>query len=156
MKKTVRKIIVFILAAVSAFFAVSCNNTPDPYKDYVVTEITPKTKVLEYFDGFTTLAGTDKTIKTYKAYLESGADLGYTQAFFEKNNLFVSFRSSSSSDHLHCDEVVAEGNLLYLVLVRNKLEDGAPVNDDYVCFVFYAETAKTSSYEYGGTKDKYI
>ena len=137
MKKISKLLTGLLLAGSFAVIFASC--TKDPYKDYVSSEIEPKTKIGPLsIDDERWLVPEQKTevFASYADYLNFGADLGYTETFFENNRLLLFLRIGCSTDNLKFVDILEHGGVLCPVLEINPYRKGDPVSEDIIFYIF--------------------
>lgn len=130
----------------------------DPYKNYTATGLKTGSPVYDDFNdyndyGFKTLNA--KLFTTFAEYSKYNFDLDYTEEYFELNNLLVFSVDCCSSDGMEFIEIMQNENALYPVFLRNKIEDGEAVTNDFIVMSFYTEVSKSSGYSLGEIIYKY-
>ena len=130
----------------------------DPYKNYTATDLKTDSPVYDdfndYYDyGFGT--SNAKLFTTFAEYSKYNFDLDYTEGYFELNNLLIFSVNCCSSGRMEFIEIMQNENLLYPAFLRNKIEDGDAVTDDFIVMSYYTEVSKSSGYGLGDIIYKY-
>lgn len=152
--KKISSALMLLLACGFAVIFASCTADPyaDPYKDYVSSEIEPKTKIGPLtIDDERWYAPEQKTevFTSYSDFINFGADLGYTEAYFENNRLLLFLRTGCSTDNLKFVDILEQGGVLCPVLEINPYRKGDPVSEDIIFYIFYAEIPADGNYTIG-------
>lgn len=144
--------ILSVLLFVCSFAVISAACTEDPYKDYVSSELEPKTKIGGLSEEDERWYASEKKVEvftSYADYMDFGADLGYTEAYFENNRLLLFLRTGCSTDNLQFVDILEKDGVLCPVLEINPYREGDPASDDIIFYIFYSEIPTTGNYSIG-------
>ncbi len=123
----------------------------DPYRNYVSSGL--EVKEVSFNDGHGTSdvlydisrSGT-LLISDYDVYTAYNLDIGYTELFFNANELLIFVTVSCTSDGMEFEELMLDGSTLYPMFYRNKIEDNEPVTDDIIFSSYCVELNKANRY----------
>ena len=124
----------------------------DPYKDYVSSQLVPKTTLVAYSEQNFVKWNSDTKLKlltSYTDYKNFGVDLGYTKGYFELNSLLIFLQSTCSSENHQFVDILEKDGKLYPVVEHNNIGPNDPVTDDIIYYAFYAEVSNSDNYKIG-------
>ncbi len=144
-----KKLICFLALVILCFGTfVGC---ADPYRGYVssgleVKEVTFDDDSHNTFDAYNISRSGTLLVSDYDVYTAYHLDFGYTESFFNANELLIFVTVSCTSDGMEFEELLLDGSTLYPLFYRNKIGDNEPVTDDIIFSYYCVELNKANRY----------
>lgn len=146
-----KKIFLVFIALAACLIVTLTGCAKDPYKDYLAAGIQAKGIDYGYDDVYNSGFGYDRAelFTSYESYAAYNFNLGYTESYFELNDLLVWVVSCCTSDGMEFHEILSNEGKLYPLFYRNEIKDGQDVTTDFIIMSFCAEVAKSENYGLG-------
>ena len=140
-----------LLFVISAALAAWTGCARDPFEGYAESGIEAKPAAYDALFGEDESFGYDtaRLFTDHQSYSAYGFDLGYTEEYFEANDLLVAVVCCGSSDEMKFCGILQKDEKLFPAFSRKKIKKGEPVADDFIVLSFYAEIPKSKHYGMG-------
>lgn len=153
MKKRFMGIIAAIVAIFCGFFVFSaCANDSyqqDTYKNYKSSELEVKGISVDEEALFSFGYNRMELISDYQSYIAYSFHLGYTESYFESNDLLIFVVECCTSDQMTFDEILENEKQLYPLFSRKKIDRNQVVTSDSIIMSYCSEVTKKTEYKIG-------
>lgn len=154
--KKLSNVFALIVAACCLTMVAACAG--DPYRDYVSSGLRAKEIPFDMEYRFLSSLFSEENAKIFEDYEHYAAfelPLGYTEAFFEENNLLVFTTFASSSDEMRFLDILTHDGKLYPCYSRVRIRPGTGIAEDIIDLSYCAEFPKSVEYKLGEVIYKY-